>query len=100
MRYILLLCLANFATSQLPDLICELVMTLLYYWLLGARAPGKRQIKPTAAMTDIVLPADDEDDDDDFTIEGNATSNMMYCNTDLNTYSPNLLGLGELWTWR
>lgn len=38
--------------------------------LLDSRAPGKRQIKPTAAVSDIVLPGDDEDDDDDFTIEG------------------------------
>ncbi|KAE9419432.1 hypothetical protein Angca_007562, partial [Angiostrongylus cantonensis] len=32
-----------------------------------SRAPGKRQIKPTAAVLDMVLPnADDEDDDEDF----------------------------------
>lgn len=33
----------------------------------SSRAPGKRQIKPTAAVLDMVLPnADDEDDDEDF----------------------------------
>ncbi|KJH53632.1 PHD-finger [Dictyocaulus viviparus] len=33
----------------------------------SSRAPGKRQIKPTAAVLDLVLPnADDEDDDEDF----------------------------------
>nr|CDJ81295.1 Zinc finger domain containing protein [Haemonchus contortus] len=34
------------------------------------RAPGKRQIKPTAAVLDLVLPtADDEEDDEDFIAE-------------------------------
>lgn len=33
----------------------------------GCRGPGKRQIKPTAAVLDLVLPAaEDEDDDEDF----------------------------------
>ncbi|VDM52596.1 unnamed protein product [Angiostrongylus costaricensis] len=36
----------------------------------SSRAPGKRQIKPTAAVLDMVLPnADDEDDDEDFIAE-------------------------------
>ncbi|GMT11125.1 hypothetical protein PFISCL1PPCAC_2422 [Pristionchus fissidentatus] len=30
------------------------------------RAPGKRQIKPTAAMEQMVLPADEDEDDEDF----------------------------------
>ncbi|KAK6056064.1 hypothetical protein COOONC_06431 [Cooperia oncophora] len=38
--------------------------------LTGCRAPGKRQIKPTAAVLDLVLPnADDEEDDEDFIAE-------------------------------
>ncbi|KAK5971255.1 PHD-finger [Trichostrongylus colubriformis] len=36
----------------------------------SCRAPGKRQIKPTAAVLDLVLPAaDDEEDDEDFIAE-------------------------------
>lgn len=33
------------------------------------RAPGKRQIKPTAAMEQLVLPADEDEDDEDFKAE-------------------------------
>ncbi|CAI4225134.1 unnamed protein product [Auanema sp. JU1783] len=36
-----------------------------FFELAIARAPGKRQIKPTAAVLDLVIPAD-EDDDEDF----------------------------------
>ncbi|KAJ1354286.1 hypothetical protein KIN20_011169 [Parelaphostrongylus tenuis] len=38
-----------------------------FFSYTSSRAPGKRQIKPTAAVLDMILPnADDEDDDEDF----------------------------------
>lgn len=40
----------------------------------SCRGPGKRQIKPTAAVLDLVLPAaEDEDDDEDFIAEHGST---------------------------
>ncbi|EYC19279.1 hypothetical protein Y032_0025g1288 [Ancylostoma ceylanicum] len=43
---------------------------------IGARGPGKRQIKPTAAVLDLVLPnAEDEEDDEDFVADNENGSN-------------------------
>ncbi|CAJ0588556.1 unnamed protein product [Cylicocyclus nassatus] len=42
----------------------------------SARAPGKRQIKPTAAVLDLVLPNnEDEEDDEDFVADNENESN-------------------------
>ncbi|ETN83718.1 hypothetical protein NECAME_07260 [Necator americanus] len=42
----------------------------------SARGPGKRQIKPTAAVLDLVLPnAEDEEDDEDFVADNENESN-------------------------
>ncbi|KHJ95238.1 PHD-finger [Oesophagostomum dentatum] len=41
----------------------------------GARGPGKRQIKPTAAVLDYLPNAEDEEDDEDFVAENENGSN-------------------------